>query len=443
MKTNMSILVGLALFACMSLQPFLASAQTFNQFVSFDLGATDASTGWYTNSDGAYSYSELISGDDFLFGTTSSGGAGGSGTVFKVNTNGTGFVVLKSFAPLKLNTSTGRYTNSDGAVPHGKLFLSENTLYGTATEGGDFGMGAIFKLDTDGGSFTVIKHFVGGSTDGSDPEACLQLPDNILYGTTQGGGSVGEGILFKIDTNGGGFSIVHNFNSSPTNGVFPRAELVRQGSTFYGTTYAGGASGWGTVFKMNTNGTGYTVVKSFSDATPGTNSDGASPEARLVLSGGVLYGTTLRGGAFSNGTIFKVNTDSTELRCVLKTFAAGGQDGFGSYTNADGANPSGRLVLSIDTLYGTTQYGGAGGAGTIFKINTNGNGFVVVRSFEEVNGFGGVLMAGLLLVDDTFFRGNNLWRRGLYRHAFQHSRRASYDGHCSFRGQCHSHLASR
>jgi uncharacterized repeat protein (TIGR03803 family) len=372
----------------------------FDQLKSFTPLMLNPVTGFNTNADGAYPVADLISSGDTLYGVTSAGGPGGSGTIFKWSLDGTGFAVLTNFSALKLNPNSGQYTNSDGARPQGRLFLSGATLFGTASAGGQYGYGTVFKLTTNGGGFTVIRHFAGGFGDGATPSVGVVMPGDTIIGATEAGGGVDQGTIFELATNGSSFSILHHFTLSTTNGARPKGELLRQGTTVYGTTYGGGSAGWGTVFKMNTNGTAFTLLKSFSSAPFGTNSDGADPAARLILSGGVLYGTTYYGGA-SNGTVFKIATDGTGF-AVLKSFSPSSSDGFGLNTNSDGVNPDARLVLSGGALFGTTLYGG-NGAGTIFKVNTNGSGFSVVRAFAEINGFGGVPAAGLLLVGTTFY----------------------------------------
>jgi len=379
-----------------------ASAQTFHEMKSFVPLVLNPVTGLDTNSDGAYPQADLISSGDTLYGVASAGGVEGGGTVFKINTDGSSFAVLTNFTATKLNPDTGRGTNRDGAMPLGRLLLSDATLYGTASAGGASGYGTIFKINTNGSGFSVIRHFSGGVSDGSMPYAGVIMPGDKLIGTTESGGSVNGGTIFEVATNGSMFSILHHFNFYATNGNLPRAELLRQGATVYGTTFAGGTFGWGTVFKMNTNGGGFTLLKSFTSADSGTNSDGATPEARLILSDGVLYGTTYQGGSFSNGTVFKLATDSSGFG-VLKTFSAVRSDGFGLKTNSDGANSFARLVFFGGAVYGMTAYGGEGGAGTIFKVNTNGGGFSVLKAFSEIGGGGGVPAAGLLLVGNTFY----------------------------------------
>src|SRR5204863_8871854 len=108
---------------------------------------------------------------------------------------------------------------------------------------------------------------------------------------------------------------------------------------------------------------------SSSDAVTGANNDGSAPWTDLVLSGNTLYGTASRGGGANSGTIYKVNTDGTGFT-TLHSFSA--LDAVGQ-TNNDGAFPLGALMLSGNTLYGTTYRGGATGTGTVFKISTDGS----------------------------------------------------------------------
>src|SRR5439155_6208422 len=99
---------------------------------------------------------------------------GGGGTVFKINTDGNGFAVLKQFAG-----------GNEGAVPVAGLVLNADTLYGT-TEAGS-GSGTVFKINTNGTGFAVLKNFTN-SADGLNPSASLALSCTNLYGTTYYGG---------------------------------------------------------------------------------------------------------------------------------------------------------------------------------------------------------------------------------------------------------------
>jgi uncharacterized repeat protein (TIGR03803 family) len=307
--------------------------------------------------DGAHPTAELILSGNTLYGTASGGGGSGRGTVFAVNTDSTGFTNLHNFADFNAHYPT----NSDGANPYAGLILSGDTLYGTATNGGSGGHGTVFAVKTNGMGFTNLHSFI--ATLNSDPSAALILSLDTLYGTTQRGGLSSWGAVFAVSTNGTGFTNLYSFTElslmggTNTDGVIPTAGLILPGNTLYGTASGGGTSNKGTVFALNTDGTGFTNLHNFTNDPGLANSDGASPNARLLLSGGTLYGTTAMGGASSNGTIFAVNTDGTRFR-TLYHFTGGD----------DGAAPKAGLALSGSTLYGTTTAGGAWGNGTIFGL---------------------------------------------------------------------------
>src|SRR5439155_26191044 len=127
------------------------------------------------------------------------------GTVFKVKTDGSGYTVLKHFSPAPYDYSTGTSTNSDGAGPLAGLTLSDGVLYGTTTYGGSSGYGTVFKINTDGTGFTVLRNFAGYlSNDASGGRGRLALSGTTLYGTTDNGGRWGLGTVFKVNTDGTG-----------------------------------------------------------------------------------------------------------------------------------------------------------------------------------------------------------------------------------------------
>lgn len=321
-------------------------------------------------SDGAYPYASLVLSAGTLYGTACYGGSEGEGTVFKVNTDGTGFATLHSF------------TNGlDGRQPQAQLALSGNTLYGTA-QNGYYGCGTVFKVRTDGTGFATL-YALDPSRAGATP-AGLVLFGNYLCGTAREQGSADNGTVFKVNTDGKNFALLHSFTmtSSPgpatnSDGAMPYAGLVLSRYTLYGTTRFGGAGGSGTVFKVNTDGTGFTTLHSFTAASGDslTNSDGAYTYSGLVLSGNTLYGTAAFGGSAGCGTVFKVQTNGTGFATIY-TFTGG----------SDGDAPSAGLVLSSNKLYGTAYAGGSGNAGTVFKINTDGTGFTVLHSFPAASG---------------------------------------------------------
>jgi len=223
-------------------------------------------------------------------------------------------------------------------------------LYGTAYSGGSSGKGAVFKLGTNGSGYAVLHHFA--STNGANPRTPLLLSGSTLYGTTENGGNpVGSapcGTVFKMETNGTGFNVLKNFSSST--GIAPWSGVTLVGNILYGTTDHGGSSGKGTIYQVNTDGTGYALLKDFS------GSPGGYPRGGLVFLGGMLYGTTMMGGGSGCGILYKINTNGTGFT-ALKNFSP-----------TDGSNPTGDLILVNDTLYGTTATGGPGYDGVVFAL---------------------------------------------------------------------------
>ncbi|MGA2870609.1 MAG: choice-of-anchor tandem repeat GloVer-containing protein, partial [Verrucomicrobiota bacterium] len=186
-------------------------------------------------------FSQLVQGPNgTLYGETFDAKPDTSwGTIFAINPNGTGFTNLFTF----------NYTN--GAFPEGGLILSGNTLYGTTYEGAN-GYGTVFAVGTNGLNFTNLFSFTNG-IDGESPVTSLLLSGNTLYGTAEGGGLNGYGTIYAINTDSTGFTNIYQFTSA--NGGNPESSLILSGSTLYGTG-GGGAFGDGSVFAVNTNGSG-------------------------------------------------------------------------------------------------------------------------------------------------------------------------------------------
>ena len=264
------------------------------------------------NSDGAFPNRLIVAGNT-LYGTARTGGSAANGTVFAMNVDGTGFTNLHSFTE-----RSGLYpftTNSDGALPWAALILSGNTLYGTASQGGSTGNGTVFALNTDGTGFTNLYHFAVSSSpnpnlnytnsDGANPFGPLILSGSTLYGTARYGGSSGYGTVFKLNTDGTGFSNLHSFTaiSSVTNGdgAYLEGGLLLSGDILYGTAFGGGSSGYGTIFAVNTDGTGFINLHNFTRAR-----DGSNPAGELILSGDTLYGTA-GPDTFQGGTVFSLS----------------------------------------------------------------------------------------------------------------------------------------
>ncbi len=323
----------------------------------------------FNYANGAYPYGGLTPGlDGNLYGTTYEGGAGTDfGTVFSVTTSGT----LKTLV---------NFTNGNGANPAASLRLGpDGNFYGTTSQGGD-NYGTLFKV-TPNGTLTTLVFLNPVFEDGANPYDGLALgPDgNFYYTTTYGPPGVngdtgtGYGTVLRLTTNS---PVCIPFSFSLTNGAYPMAGLtVGPDGNLYGTTSEGGSSGYGTVFKLATNGMAQTV------ATPSTladfdNSNGAYPEANLTLGpDGNFYGTTAGGGSGGYGTVFNVTTNGT-----LTTLA--------SFDGVNGAVPESSLALGPDgNFYGTTYQGGSGGNGTIFRLDLPPN--FIASPTNEVMAIGG------------------------------------------------------
>ena len=213
----------------------------------------------------------------------------------------------------------------------------------------------------------------GGSTDnGILPwGGLIRDGDGNLYGTTRDGGdTLNDGTIFKISADGNTYSVLHRFNS--TDGASPYAGLIMDGDgNLYGTTSTGGAYNNGTVFKLDTSNN-LTVLHSFN------GTDGTSPYCSLIMDGdGNLYGTTNQGGAYNAGTVFMLDTGNNLT--VLYSFKGG----------RDGRAPWGGLIMGGDgNLYGTTQSGGAYNYGTVFMLKTASKGktYTVLHSFAGTFG---------------------------------------------------------
>jgi uncharacterized repeat protein (TIGR03803 family) len=394
--------------------PVRAMAQAFTTLYNFTNGT-----------DGAAPQAGLLLSGNTLFGTASTGGTNISGTAFAVGVGGTGFSTLHVFTldnPSTMpttNSDTWTYTNSnDGTDPQSVFVLSGGTLYGTAYSGGTNGSGTVFALNTSGSGFNTLHTFgiitnyftnsvTGNNTnfDGSYPCPGLVLAGNTLYGTTEYGGTNGNGTIFSVNTDGSGFTTLYSFTPTATNalgiytngdGASPASGLALCGSILYGTAPYGGTNGSGTVFAINTNGTGFATLYNFSATTSNsvaangytnnayTNIDGAYPAGGLIAAGNTLYGTVQYGGANGCGTLFALNTNGTGF-VTFHSFGLETYDpAIAKMTNSDGAHPQATLALSGNTLFGTAYAGGTNDSGAIFSIATNGTGFTTFYNFSQV-----------------------------------------------------------
>ena len=343
--------------------------------------------------DGSGPLGGLVLGTDKNFyGTTFSGGAHNctgsiecGGSVFEITSQGA-FKTLYSFC--------SQTSCADGEFPYAELLIaSSGNLYGTTSAGGAHGDGTIFKI-TPQGRLTTLYSFCTETScrDGADPIGGLvRGTDGNLYGTTYGGGAYGYGTVFKLAPSGT-LTTLYSFDS--TDGANPTASLIQASNgRFYGSTLWGGTVldvcpfGCGTLFGMSSNGT-LATLESFDW------SNGYEPSSAFVqATDNNLYATTTQG--IGSGTIFKIT-----LRGSLTLLYV-----FNGAT--DGGLPFGGLIQATNgTFYGTTAGGGAGSAGTVYSLDAGLGPFITfVLSTGKVGGTAQILGQGLTGATSATFNG--------------------------------------
>lgn len=249
---------------------------------------------------GEESWSDLTPSDDGLYGMTRAGGAAGFGAVFRINPDGSSPALLHSF-------SGG---TSDGAWPCGGLILAGSTLYGMTPHAGGKNFGTIFRINPDGSGYATLHHFAGGPADGAQPWGALTAAGPFLYGLTLYGGGFGNGALFRMNADGTGYTLLHSFSGGMNDGGKPYGSLTLVGDTLYGMTSAGGGRDCGVIFKISVDGVGYAIVHDFK----GGSGDGARPHGALTQSGAALFGMTSEGGAFDRGVAFALPLPASGVR---------------------------------------------------------------------------------------------------------------------------------
>lgn len=300
--------------------------------------------------------------DGTIFGTTVSGGQSGGGTLYRLNPDGSGFTVLKHFG----------YNVPEGAEPYGSVVVgSDGMVYG-ATYYGNGTYGKIFRVNQDGTGFTILRTMNYSTDGGYIWGGLIEGNDGRLYGTAVTGGAYGSGTVFAVNKDGSSFTVLVHFNGA--NGGSPYGSLHQgAGSVLYGTTYNGGTSQRGTVFKLNPNGSGFAVLRSLDYTTTGGNPRGGVIQG----SDGVLYGAAHYGGNFGYGTIFRMNADGTGA-VILRHL---------NYSSPEGGYPYNVVpIIAGGRLYASAYYTSAG-SGTVFSMRaSDGADFIIEASFTGTNG---------------------------------------------------------
>jgi uncharacterized repeat protein (TIGR03803 family) len=323
-------------------------------------------------SNGAYPVGALAmdSGGN-LYGTTEFGGAYGGacgyGTVFELPHGSGAIMTLASF------------DGTDGSNPAAGLVMdSSGNLYGTTTgQGFPYKYGTVFEFAAGSGTIDTLASF--SAPRGANPAGPVAMDSKgDLYGTTFLGGPSDDGTVFEWVRATGSVKTLASFNG--TNGQDPGTGLMMDtAGNLYGTTYYGGAFNDGTVFELAAGSGTITALASFN------GTDGSTPAAApLVDAGGNLYGTTYRGGASGDGTVFEVRAGSGTITTLV------------SFNGTNGALPEGALTMdSKGNLYGITEEGGTYGYGTVFELAPSSGAITTLATFNRTNG--SYPAAGLLM----------------------------------------------
>ncbi len=289
----------------------------------------------------------VIHSDGLVYGTASIGGASGGGTIFRISGD-----KVETLVDLNANTGTGPTA--------GLVSGPDGNLYGTCTAGGANQFGTFFRVSPVG-NFTKLVDFTGagGTRTGSVPGELVLHPDGNFYGTTAAGGSTGFGTVFKVTT-AGVHTVLGTFSGTAgtRKGSQPTGRLAISGTNLYGLTRFGGTGNFGSAYRITTAGT-FTSLFDFTGAAgarPGANPDGGF----VIHSSGDLYGTAEYGGSGAYGTAFRLTTANAFT--LLHQFS-----------DPTASQPVGELVEGTDgLLYGAAAAGSSSGFGGLFRISTSG-----------------------------------------------------------------------
>ncbi len=344
-----------------------------------------------------------------FWGTTSKGGEYGAGTIFRTDGTGNNPVVSHSFFQIEghqphyakllegtdgklygvtnykgkfdlgvlyqYDPVTGVYVNKfdfdgvlNGAHPQGSLMqATDGLIYGMTWGGGSFGLGVLFRFDPVTGIFTKLIDF-SGTANGANPRGhLLQASDGMMYGVTQGGGTVGAGVLFRFNPVTAVLTVQTNFMGI-SNGSQPLSGLIQAlDGMLYGVTCNGGTYNDGVLFQFNPVTSVYFKMRDF--AAP---SHGEAPQATLVqLPNGRFYGTATTGGGLGSGCIYEFSLVDSSIT-IRANFTSG----------LNGSGPKTALLLASDgMMYGTAVSGGLGAQGTLFRFDPTTFALTNLRNF--------------------------------------------------------------
>jgi uncharacterized repeat protein (TIGR03803 family) len=285
----------------------------------------------------------------------------GNGTIFRIETRGSGYTVLETFHGGERSPAT----------PHSPPQISPNgqMLYGMSAAGGKHRHGTLYEMHVDGTGFRILHHFE--KSRGKEPHGTVVFDGaSALLGMTRLGGTLsdgseGAGVIFRYDLTTGAYKVLHVFakNASDNGDTNDHGFLSPAGGYYYATTELGGKYGQGVLFRLRSDGSDFSIVHSF-----GAAGDGKKPFGSLVQVGEWFYGTTTVGGDHNDGTLFRLRPSDLRYERLVSFDRA-----------TTGAFPEDNVIPSGDgsILYGLTQAGGANDPkaekkyGTVFAVKLN------------------------------------------------------------------------
>ncbi len=326
------------------------------------------------------------------------------------------------------------FNGTDGSFPAAGVTNVNGTLYGTTDSGGTAGDGTLFSYTLGATTVQTLLSFSGG-TNGSKPVGDLTDVNGLLYGTTQSGGASGDGTLFTFNLSTTTLTTLFSFNGSGT-GQNPRGNLVEDANgLLYGTTYAGGTGGYGTLFSVNPSTGAPTPLVNFSGG------NGSDPQGNLTDVGGTIYGTTAYGGTADAGSVFAYDiatgalttlasfngttTSATPVGGVIDVnnilygatdgsqtapgilfaynLATGSLSTLFTFSSATGYEPYAGLTSLNGMIYGTTGLGGPSGGGSLFAYDIASGTLEFGYNFSSGSPGGGTPEGALTAVGNTLY----------------------------------------
>ncbi len=285
----------------------------------------------------------IIAQDTHLWGVTNTGGENGYGTLYRTDLNGENYSQIHSFNRVWCGWPASIQLT----------YAQDGLMYGTTESRGTYGMGTIFSYNTETGALEMKFSFEGGAQGYGSRGGLVLANNSLLYGTTTFGGNNDIGIIYSFNSSNGVYTKVFDFNGS--NGSLPHNRLLKASNgILYGMTYNGGAYNKGTLFSFSPTNNIFNKILDFDGTTTGGN-----PFGNLIqASNGLIYGMTTSGGQANDGVIFTLNTN-TEIFSVIEDFIF-----------SSGRLPYGGLLQTSDGYFwGTTLIGGTYDAGVIFRFN--------------------------------------------------------------------------